>query len=354
MIPVRPRRCYDIFKKYKAGESVVWRGAAVDGSCQGRPNFCGTSDLLDDCRNIQEAKHPAITLDDVKEVMTTINRKHLVEHGSWAYGTSATPSRRTIAHYFSFAAKEMNVKLSMGEVQAKTNTCYTAANSLMSAMNFLLVQAISGFIVDEPHSKTKPLKTVTEGAQLLANLVSKAIDNASVYPVQPGMITTTDDTTVFACVGIADQSGAKQWKLLDADESYSLGSAYVVNKDGAKNWLFSGQRIRLMQTMAGNGRMAPVFATITGLSEDELPFDTCPSGIYFLEVPGLCAGASDVRAQREQVILPLYERMPAIKTGILQRGDSSKSTTSGCFTLLSGRSGKWTTIGILLLPYQTG
>jgi hypothetical protein len=66
-----------------------------------------------------------------------------------------------------------------------------------------------------------------------------------------------------------------------------LRSAYVAGKDGAKNRLFSGQRIRLTQTMAGNGRMAPVFATMTGLSEDELPSDTCPSGIYFLEVyPG--------------------------------------------------------------------
>jgi hypothetical protein len=112
-IPVRPRRCYNIFKKYKAGESVVWRGAAVDGSCRGRPNFCGTLNLLDGCHGIQEAKHRAITLDDVKELMTVINRKHLVEHGSWAYGTLAAPSRCTIAHYFS-AAKEMNVKLSIG------------------------------------------------------------------------------------------------------------------------------------------------------------------------------------------------------------------------------------------------
>jgi hypothetical protein len=74
--------------------------------------------------------------------MTAISRKHLVEHGSWAYGTSATPSRRMIARYFSFATKEMNVKLSIGEVQAKTNTCYTAENSLMSAMSFLIIACL--------------------------------------------------------------------------------------------------------------------------------------------------------------------------------------------------------------------
>jgi hypothetical protein len=143
------------------------------------------------------------------------------------------------------------------------------------------VQAISDLIVGKPHLKTKPLETATEGAQLLADLVSKANGSVSVQPVQPGMITTTNDTTVFACVGIADQSGAKQWKLLHANESYSLQSAYVVDKDGAKSSLFSGQRIRLTQAMAGNGRMAPVYATMTGLSEDKLPLDRCPSKIYF-------------------------------------------------------------------------
>ena len=110
------------------------------------------------------------------------------------------------------------------------------------------------------------------------------------------MIAATDNATVFACLGIANQS-VTQWKLLDADESYSMRSACVVDKDGVKNRLFSGQRVHLTQTMAGNGRIAPVFATMTGLSKEELPSDGCPSGICFLEVPGLCVGDSDVRAE---------------------------------------------------------
>jgi hypothetical protein len=117
------------------------------------------------------------------------------------------------------------------------------------------------------------------------------------YPVQPGMVTTTDDTTVFACVGIDNRLG-KQWKLLDANESYSLRSAYMVDKDGAQNWLFSGQHIHLTKTMAGNGQIASFFATMTSLSAEKILPDTCPSGIYFLEVLGLCCiGASNVQAE---------------------------------------------------------
>ena len=97
----------------------------------------------------------------------------------------------------------MNVKLTNGVVQAKTDTCYVAENDLMSAMSFLLVQALTGLIVGEPHSKMAPVETATDGARLLAELVSKANGNVSVYPVQPGMITSSDDTTVLACAGIA-------------------------------------------------------------------------------------------------------------------------------------------------------
>jgi hypothetical protein len=153
------------------------------------------------------------------------------------------PCLHAISRCFALSADELNVKLTNGVVQAKTNAWCTAENSLMSAMSFLLVQAASGLVVGEPHSKTTPLETATDGARLLAELVSKANGNVSVCPVQPGMVTSTDDTTVFACLGVADQSSGKQWKLLDADESCSLRSACVVDKDGAQNRFFSGQRI---------------------------------------------------------------------------------------------------------------
>ena len=76
----------------------------------------------------------------------------------------------------------------------------------------------------------------------------------------------------------------------------------MVDKDGAKNRLFSGQRIRFTQTRGGSRRMPTVFATMTGLSEDELSSDTFPSEINFLEIPGLCIGASDVRAEGTSTI----------------------------------------------------
>jgi hypothetical protein len=52
----------------------------VDGTGQGCPTFSCTEEFLDGCCKIQEAKkHQAITLEDIKEVLTTIK-----DDGIWA------------------------------------------------------------------------------------------------------------------------------------------------------------------------------------------------------------------------------------------------------------------------------
>ena len=39
--------------------------------------------------------------------------------------------------------------------------------------------------------------------------------------------------------------------------------------------------------------MAAPFVTVTGITENELPRATCPSGVYILSIPGLCAGGNN-------------------------------------------------------------
>ena len=76
---------------------------------------CGTFFCAEEfpggCHNVQEAKHQATALVDIKDVLTSINRKRAMERGTWARGDAATPSGRAISRHFSFAAKELDVKL---------------------------------------------------------------------------------------------------------------------------------------------------------------------------------------------------------------------------------------------------
>ena len=84
----------------------------------------------------------------------------------------------------------------------------------------------------------------------------------------------------------------EQWYLLSGkgtDVDTSKQSVYSSSVGGTDH--LNGMRVRLTFTMTGTGSLAPPFITVTGLSEKELPVETCPSGVMHIEIPGLCVGA---------------------------------------------------------------
>ena len=121
---------------------------------------------------------------------------------------------------------------------------------------------------------------------MLKRLVSQANNNAPIYSVQPGLVTSTDDTTVFVFKGATKE--LEGWYLIDRSHDRKSQSSYSNDKGGTDNK--NGLRVRLTFTMNGVGMMAAPFITVTGITERELPRSSCPSGVYIMSIPGLCAG----------------------------------------------------------------
>ena len=118
--------------------------------------------------------------------------------------------------------------------------------------------------------------------------VSIANNNAPIYNVLPGLITSTDDTTVFVFKGAMKE--LEGWYLIDKNHDQSKQSSYSNDKGGTDNK--NGLRVRFTFTINGVGMLAAPFITVTGITEKELPRTTCPSGVYILSIPGLCAGGN--------------------------------------------------------------
>lgn len=121
--------------------------------------------------------------------------------------------------------------------------------------------------------------------------------------------------------------------------SKSLSSAGTRSRytTGKKDEHKSGLRVKLTHTFAANGVSAPVFVSICGLNERELPVQDCPSGVLILDIAGLCIGGAGInagstlkgtiifvrndqdketdkvrfRAYRERVFLPFIEEIRA-------------------------------------------
>ena len=63
-----------------------------------------------------------------------------------------------------------------------------------------------------------------------------------------------------------------------------------------------GLRVKLTYTFSGAGVMAPIFVSVLGLNEREMPEDQCIS----LKIPGLCVGGGGVAVGNEQTGLLMF------------------------------------------------
>ena len=60
-----------------------------------------------------------------------------------------------------------------------------------------------------------------------------------------------------------------------------------------------GMWVKLTYTFAASGTQDPVFVSVSGLTPEQLPIDTCPSGILCLAVKGLCVAGGEVTVGNE-------------------------------------------------------
>ena len=180
----------------------------------------------------------------------------------------------------------------MQKGSAKTDSRHTAENSIMSTVSFFMVVASTHLLVGEKNSRYHKYKQEpTKGANVLAKMVSECNNNAPVYPILPGLVFSTDDSTMFVFKG--KETNTETWYLLQ-DNGVNNGvvkynQSVYGNEEGGTDHL-NGLRVRLTFTMNATCMLAATFITVTGVTERELPRDVCPSGVLYIKIPGLCLG----------------------------------------------------------------
>jgi hypothetical protein len=118
----------------------------------------------------------------------------------------------------------------------------------------------------------------------LYEATKEAHGGLTISPALPGLITSTDDSTLYHCV--EKNNGFVEFVLVKGP----TGTRGAFTHDEASS--FNGVRIRIRAMMAADRTMAPIVLYLTGLTEQELPQASCPSGIYEIPIPGLSYGGS--------------------------------------------------------------
>ena len=230
---------------------------------------------------------------DIKIALTNARLVEAERNGIASYG--ATPVTNMTVRNYQFLSAVNDERKVVKKVQQKTTQRFAAENSVLSTVAYLFTIATTHLIIssDDPsHSYQQSTGTMTKGARELLKLVSLANDGAPIKPVLPALITSTDDTTVFVFKGSSKEP--EGWYLVENERDGKDQSNFSNDDGGTDNK--NGLRVRLTFTMNGVGMMAAPFVTVTGLTERELPRETCPSGVFIISIPGLCAGGnSDIR-----------------------------------------------------------
>jgi len=132
--------------------------------------------------------------------------------------------------------------------------------------------------------------------QCTANFATHALPAGQVRVIKPHNLWNTDDTTVLVSENSSSAAGPK-WRIAKGNEATGVQSLY---KMGEGSGFLSCMRVRATVSAAANGSTSPLYLTVTGLTEAELPIDKVPSGVLICPVPGLCigGGGTDTRARQ--------------------------------------------------------
>ena len=101
-----------------------------------------------------------------------------------------------------------------------------------------------------------------------------------------------DDSTTFVNKGTAQET---KWVFFDKTHQSSNKIIFTGNPGGSD--YLNGIQAWLTHAMNGLGQLDPIYIIRYGLIERELPSKYNPSGMLYLQIPGLChVGNMDPRA----------------------------------------------------------
>ena len=129
-------------------------------------------------------------------------------------------------------------------------------------------------------------------AQETIDWVKEAYGADGIHPVDPNLVLSTDNTTLFVFEGAAGGSDDWEWKIIDkTNGDSSIRSDFQVG-EGVEN--SGGLHVCLTVTFTASGLSAPPYIAVSGLTASETSVEKCPGGILATKVEHLCKGGDDV------------------------------------------------------------
>ena len=254
----------------------------------GRPPFLDNASFLDKIHEFEEDEGRAVSNSDVERILKHAKVEIAVAKGNSTI-TIVTPTKRSSNNYSKLLPQLEPERTITTKVQQKSEARYIAERSLRNAISHIFAVAVSHYQLGTPDPRFKSIAKATVGAIKLYDLIKMANEGLDVRVVLPMFVSTTDDTTMFAFEGAVDGTDSEVY-IVKKEDDRGTNSAYTKNISSTDSK--RGIRIRHTVSFNGFGNAAPLYITVYGLSEAELPSSTCPSGVLSVRIQGLCYGST--------------------------------------------------------------
>jgi len=282
---------YRMYKRYKANNTIP--------SGPGRPFSIGVAELENNVTTTltsRSSSSSAFTLGSLKESIASKKKFEAKANGLDPDGVACGISDRTAKVLMTAAAMGLpGTYFTKKKLQIKSASRFVAEHSLFMAYAFATTAISTGFIPGRTPAhlvgKFRPDR-LSPSARETMDWVKLAWGEDEIYPVDPNLLLSTDDTVLFVFQGCKNAKDDWEWKIIDSTNGDpSVRSDFQVGEDAEHTGRL---RVRLTFTFTASGLAAPPYIAVSGLTDEELSPKLCPDGILAAEVPNLCKGGDDL------------------------------------------------------------
>lgn len=283
LVPISRAVLYSWFREFSLKKPIPkeWRQ-------EGRPPLMEDNEIKQLALSWEENQGREYQLDDIDQALRDNQKKKAINAGYLPSNIPESYSPTTLNNYRVEFCSQANISI-VGSSIKKSLTRFAAEHSIRgSVLNAAIMAAFHFITVDTEDLEIRnEIKRLDPEIGILYNLASKALGDLPVRPVKPELIFSTDDTTVFIYEG--KQNKKDKWSMVTKSSLAGSGTKSCYSLDDGSN--MNGLRIKMTFTFSAAGTCAPLFFSVCGLTEQELPGE---SGFLHIEVPGLCVGGAGV------------------------------------------------------------
>ena len=298
LVPVKKSSLYKLVDRYASGyvsENTTWTMLAKSGA---KP-YLTHHEFKELIRHIEAKTNGGLALstselrNEIEEAIISSFKKR----NDLVLLPSSFPEH-TLNTYVSMI-KSQDIFNIYGSVSNKTESRSIAEWSIRSTLSYTMIVGTTHFFPDVERTRFHPKKKDLNHRSLeMWNLVEDSYNKMlgisegkkELLPVLPNMLTTTDEVTIFATTSMVNNKEslyivAKPTELKNECSSSSSRNIYKQRASGDAHC--RGVRIVINSTFTAGGLSAPIFVSVFGLSDIEMP----SSEIIIVPVPGLSVGS---------------------------------------------------------------